>query len=67
MLVDHLGQTDVAVLDAALSGEVRDQRAEAPESAPPAADRSRAARGTTAGIVLGAALWAAILIPMIRT
>ena len=67
MLVDHLEQADVAILDQALSGEVRDQRVEAPESAPPAADCLRAVRGTLAGILLGAAVWAAILIPMIRT
>jgi hypothetical protein len=72
VLVNEMEAEDVVVLDAALSAECRDQRLASAKITPPAAKREPstfgygAARGTLAGVLLGAALWATILIPIVR-
>ena len=72
MLVDELEQGDVAILDAALSAERLDQQADSGPIAHSASKtdlgqpRIGAARGALSAVLLGVALWAAILAPIIR-
>lgn len=72
MLVDQLERGDVAILDAALSAERLELRPELGRMAPPAREadsgqsRFGAARVALSGVLLGFALWAPILTPIIR-
>ena len=72
MLVDELERADVAILEAALSAEHLDLRAEPGRHAPPVTEKESAqtrfgaARGALSGVLLGVALWAAILAPIVR-
>ena len=66
MFVDQMEPADVAILDAALSGESRDLDFKCRDATPPAADGFGAARGAATGVLLGAALWATLLIPVFR-
>ena len=72
MLVDELERADVAILDAALSAERLDQRAESGRDWLPVTEnesaqkRFGAARGTLSGVLLGVALWTAILAPIVK-
>jgi hypothetical protein len=70
MLVDELERADVAILDAALSAERLEPRAEpgviATTSTESGQSRFGAVRGAVSGVLLGVALWAAILAPMVR-
>ena len=66
MFVDQIEPADVAILDAALSGESRDPDFECLDATPPAETGFGAARGDATGVLLGAALWATILIPVFR-
>ena len=62
MLPDQMEPANVAILDAALSGENRDLEFECLDATPPAA----AGFGAATGVLLGAALGATPLIPVFR-
>lgn len=68
MLVDQLEQGDVAILDAALSAERLDQRAEPGGIAPTATETELGSPrfGAAGGALLDVVLWASGLAPIIR-
>ena len=72
MLVDKWERGDVAILDAALSAERLEQRAEpgriasCPTETESGEPRFGTARGVLSGVLVGVALWAAILAPIVR-